>query len=127
MPIASVNPATGETFATFSPHTAEEVEGRLARAAAAFRAWRVRPVVERTAVVAAAAEVLAAERERLARLMTLEMGKPLAASLAEVDKCALACRYYANQGAQMIEKQAKSTNAEKREVQGFEIKFREDD
>lgn len=106
MPIASVNPATGETFATFSPHTAEEVEVYLARAAAAFRTWRARPVVERTAVVAAAAEVLAAERERLARLMTLEMGKPIAASLAEVDKCALACRYYANQGAQMIAPEA---------------------
>lgn len=102
MPIASVNPATGETLATYSPHSPDEVETRLAQAGAAFREWRRRPAVARVAVVEAAAGILAAERERFARLMTLEMGKPIAAALAEVDKCALACRFYAANGERMI-------------------------
>ncbi|HRS37101.1 MAG TPA: aldehyde dehydrogenase family protein, partial [Thermoanaerobaculia bacterium] len=54
MTIASVNPATGETLATFTPHGDAEIEARLAAAAAAAAGWRRTPVAERTALVARA-------------------------------------------------------------------------
>ena len=95
MPIASVNPATGQTLATFDPHGDDEVERRLTRAAEAARAWRRRPVAERARVVARAGEILEHRKAEYGRLMTLEMGKPYKAAVEEAAKCAAACRYYA--------------------------------
>src|SRR3954466_3968554 len=95
MPIATINPATGETLETFPALSDSDLEQRLARAAEAFRSWRSVPVAERAAVVERAGEILDAEKEKLGRLMTLEMGKPLRAAIEEAAKCASACRYYA--------------------------------
>lgn len=102
MPIASVNPATGETVRTFEPHTDAQVEEKLARAERAFHEWRQSRLPDRAQRLVRAAEVLAGRREELARLMTLEMGKLHKAALGEVDKCALACRYYAENGARHL-------------------------
>ena len=96
MTIASVNPFTGETVKTFEPHTDAQVEARLARAHQAFRDWRRRSFAERAALVRKAGEVLDQRKEELSRLMTLEMGKLHLAGVAEVEKCASACRYYAD-------------------------------
>jgi succinate-semialdehyde dehydrogenase / glutarate-semialdehyde dehydrogenase len=98
MPIASVNPATGETLARFDALTAAELEEKVRRAAEAFEAHRRTPVEERARRIARAAEILDAEKDRLARLMTTEMGKTLASAVAEVEKCAWACRHYAEHG-----------------------------
>jgi succinate-semialdehyde dehydrogenase / glutarate-semialdehyde dehydrogenase len=95
MPIATVNPATGETLRTFDALTEREVDGRLDRAQQAFRRWRTTPVADRAAVVARAGAILEQEKERFGKLMTLEMGKTLKAAIEEAAKCALACRYYA--------------------------------
>ncbi|HQP93221.1 MAG TPA: NAD-dependent succinate-semialdehyde dehydrogenase [Thermoanaerobaculia bacterium] len=111
MTIASVNPATGETLATFTPHDDAEVEARLAAAAAAAAGWRRTPVAERTALVARAAELLDERREALARLATLEMGKTLAAARAEVEKCAWVCRHYAAKAAGMLAAEKVATDA----------------
>ncbi|HRU09831.1 MAG TPA: NAD-dependent succinate-semialdehyde dehydrogenase [Thermoanaerobaculia bacterium] len=111
MTIASVNPATGETLATFTPHDDAEVEARLAAAAAAAAGWRRTPVAERTALVARAAELLDERREALARLATLEMGKTLAAARAEVEKCAWVCRHYAAEAAGMLATEEVATDA----------------
>ncbi|HPA96670.1 MAG: NAD-dependent succinate-semialdehyde dehydrogenase [Thermoanaerobaculia bacterium] len=111
MTIASVNPATGETLATFTPHDDAEVEARLAAAAAAAAGWRRTPVAERTALVARAAELLDERREALARLATLEMGKTLAAARAEVEKCAWVCRHYAAEAAGMLAAEKVATDA----------------
>jgi succinate-semialdehyde dehydrogenase/glutarate-semialdehyde dehydrogenase len=102
MPIATVNPATGDTLRTFAAHDDAHIERALARAAEAARTWRRRPVAERAAVVARAAEVLDRERERYARLMTLEMGKPLQAARDEAAKCATACRWYAEHAERIL-------------------------
>jgi succinate-semialdehyde dehydrogenase/glutarate-semialdehyde dehydrogenase len=102
MPIATINPATGETVQTFAPHDDAHVEASLARAAEAALAWRRRPVADRAAVVARAAEVLDRERERFARLMTLEMGKPLQAARDEAAKCAATCRWYAENAERIL-------------------------
>ena len=98
MPIATVNPATGETVRTFTPHDEAGIERRLALAADAFRRWRDTPVAERAAVVGRAGDILEAEKERYGRLMTLEMGKTLRAAIEEAAKCATGCRYYAGHG-----------------------------
>ncbi|MGQ0640792.1 MAG: NAD-dependent succinate-semialdehyde dehydrogenase [Gemmatimonadaceae bacterium] len=100
--IASVNPATGETLATFAPYTNAEVDARLALASQAHLDWRRTSVAERSRVLRRAAELLHAEQETHARLMTTEMGKLLRAAREEVAKCALALRYYADNAASFV-------------------------
>ncbi len=95
MAIASVNPATGETIATFEPLTKDDLELRLQRAVAAFAINRARSFAERAQRMTRAAEILESRAEQYARTITLEMGKPLTAAVAEVKKCANVCRHYA--------------------------------
>ncbi len=102
MAIASVNPATGERLREFAPHSEAEVATRLARAAEAFVIWRATPIRERAAVVRRAAGVLDADASRFADLMTLEMGKLLGAAREEVAKCALTCRWYADNAERLL-------------------------
>ncbi len=96
MAITTTNPATGELVRSFPELTAHELDARVARASAAFGAWRRRPVAERAAIVRRAGDILDAEREAFGRLMTLEMGKPVGAAIEEAAKCATACRFYAD-------------------------------
>jgi succinate-semialdehyde dehydrogenase/glutarate-semialdehyde dehydrogenase len=100
--IASVNPATGETLATFEPYTNAEVDARLALAQQTAAQWRRTEVAERARVLRHVAALLDAEQETHARLMTTEMGKLLRAAREEVAKCALALRYYADHAAQFV-------------------------
>ncbi len=100
--LASINPATGEMMREFEPHSEQEVERRLERAVAAFREHRRLPVEERARLMTKAGLGLDSEKNQFARLMTLEMGKPLRAAIQEVEKCALACRYYAEHAARFL-------------------------
>ena len=102
MPIATVNPATGETLETFTPHTAAEVETALARAAEAFAVHRLTSFDERAELLRAAADELESDLEDTARTMTIEMGKPLAQSRGEVAKCAKAMRWYAERAESLL-------------------------
>src|SRR4051812_12852426 len=95
MSIATINPATGETLRTFEAHSAARVNETLDRAAAAFLAHRRTSFIERARWMNKAAEILDAECRELGRLMTVEMGKPIKSAVAEAEKCATACRYYA--------------------------------
>jgi succinate-semialdehyde dehydrogenase/glutarate-semialdehyde dehydrogenase len=94
--LVSANPATGEVLQRVPAHGPAEIEARLAAAEAAFRTWRATPQAKRADQLRRVAARLEATREPLARLMTLEMGKPIQAARAEVDKCAAACRHYAD-------------------------------
>ena len=98
MPIQSVNPATGELLKPFSPLTPAEVDCKIALAAETFHAHRRTSFASRAERLHRAAEILEAESERLGRLATLEMGKTLKSAIAEAQKCATACRYYAAHG-----------------------------
>ena len=109
MAISSINPATGETLREFTELTPAEIERQLAAAARAFREQRDRPLRERVALVAKAAELLENEVEELAGIITLEMGKPIEAARAEVRKCANGCRYYAENGAGFLEEETIQT------------------
>ena len=102
MPIATINPASGETVRTFDALTEADLEARIERAARAFQHWRLVPVAERAAVVARAGEILERNKDRYGRLMTLEMGKPLRAAIEEAAKCALGCRYYAEHASAFV-------------------------
>jgi succinate-semialdehyde dehydrogenase/glutarate-semialdehyde dehydrogenase len=100
--IATTNPATGEVIRTFEPYSDADVERRIALAARAFSDWRRAPLSVRTAAVARLADLLDAEKEALGAMMTLEMGKPIAAAVEEAAKCATACRYYAAHAADFL-------------------------
>ena len=100
--IATINPATGDIVATFDPLTESQLDEKLARAAEAFRAYRRTTLAERAVWMRRAAEILETEQDALARIMTLEMGKPLGAARAEAAKCATACRYYVEHAARLL-------------------------
>jgi succinate-semialdehyde dehydrogenase/glutarate-semialdehyde dehydrogenase len=102
MAIATVNPATGETVKTYEPLSAEALEDKLARAAAAFERYRLTSVEERARWLRAAADVLDADTDMLGELITTEMGKTLASAKAEVAKCAKGLRFYAEHGAEFL-------------------------
>jgi succinate-semialdehyde dehydrogenase/glutarate-semialdehyde dehydrogenase len=109
--LSSVNPATGEAFARTEAHSEAEVERRLSRATEVFRLWGRRPVMERARLIARAAEALESGKERFARLMTQEMGKTLTSAVAEVQKSASACRYYAENAEQLLADEEVKTGA----------------
>jgi succinate-semialdehyde dehydrogenase / glutarate-semialdehyde dehydrogenase len=95
MPIATINPATGETVETFQAHDDVEVERRITQALEAHLTLRDTTYAQRAEWMIASAEVLEADVENAARMITLEMGKPIAQSRGEVLKCAKNMRYYA--------------------------------
>jgi succinate-semialdehyde dehydrogenase / glutarate-semialdehyde dehydrogenase len=100
--IASINPATGETVRVFDALTAPQIEDKLARSQAAYLRHRATPFANRARWLTRAAEILEAEKDRLGRIMTLEMGKPIGAARAEAAKCALACRFYVENGERLL-------------------------
>ena len=102
MAIATTNPATGEVVRTFDALTDAEVQDRLERAAVAFRAHRRTTYAQRSGWMRATADLLDAEVDQIAALMTLEMGKTLKAAKAEVAKCASGCRYYAEHAERLL-------------------------
>ncbi len=100
--IATINPATGETIETFEPLSSAALEQKVARAHAAFRSFRQTPVAERAQKLRRAADILDGEKEQLGQLMTLEMGKTIGSAIAEAQKCATACRYYADNAERLL-------------------------
>jgi succinate-semialdehyde dehydrogenase / glutarate-semialdehyde dehydrogenase len=102
MPIATVNPASGETLLTFDALGAEEIERRLATAAAAFRQYRTTGFDERARLLDHAADLLERDATDIARTMTTEMGKPVAAARAEAAKCVKTMRWYAARSEELL-------------------------
>ena len=113
MAIASINPTTGETLKTFQALNNAEIEEKLQRAADTFRAYRHTPMADRTRMMQRAAEILETEKNEFARVMTIEMGKPIKAAVSEAEKCAWVCRYYADNAARHLADQIVQTNAQK--------------
>ncbi|MFI9723600.1 NADP-dependent succinic semialdehyde dehydrogenase [Streptomyces sp. NPDC052396] len=95
MAIATVNPTTGETLKTFEEFGSQEIERRVEAAAEASLRHRTTSFAERARLLGGAADLLEEDQDDIARTMTLEMGKPLAAARAEAAKCAKAMRWYA--------------------------------
>jgi succinate-semialdehyde dehydrogenase/glutarate-semialdehyde dehydrogenase len=95
MSIATINPATGQEVKTFGSMSDEQVHAAIGMAADAFDALHRTTIAQRAGWMTAAADILDAEGDDIARMMTTEMGKTLAAAKAEVTKCAAAARFYA--------------------------------
>jgi succinate-semialdehyde dehydrogenase/glutarate-semialdehyde dehydrogenase len=93
--ISTVNPATGEEIEVFEELTDEQVDEKISRAYETFLEWRQTSFEERSRLMMRAAEILEEEAEEFGRIMTTEMGKTLAAAVAEANKSARGCRYYA--------------------------------
>jgi succinate-semialdehyde dehydrogenase / glutarate-semialdehyde dehydrogenase len=95
MAIQSINPATGETLKKYEALTGREIDQKLQLAANVFRDYRRTTFSDRERMMLSGAENLKTRKDHYARLMTLEMGKPLKAAVQEVEKCEWVCRYYA--------------------------------
>ncbi|MER6012510.1 NADP-dependent succinic semialdehyde dehydrogenase [Streptomyces bluensis] len=102
MPIATVNPANGETIKTYDALSEEETERRLAIADSAFRTYRTSSFDERARLLGRAADLLDEDTDAVARVMTTEMGKPVGQARAEAAKCAKAMRWYADHAAELL-------------------------
>src|SRR4030095_2853908 len=111
MAITSVNPATGEKLKEFKPHSDVEIEKALRQAGAAFEKNRAEPFAKRAQLMMSVATLLEREKQELARTVTLEMGKLLRDSVAEIEKCANGCRYYAENAERFLEDKAAQNTA----------------
>src|SRR6266704_1913839 len=111
MAIASTNPATGEKLKEFASFNDAEIEKRLKRAEHAFQQRRRESFPKRAQLLVSVATLLDREKNELARTMTLEMGKLFRASVEEIEKCALGCRYYAEHAERFLEDEPAQTDA----------------
>jgi acyl-CoA reductase-like NAD-dependent aldehyde dehydrogenase len=111
MAFQSLNPATEELIIEVQEDTPERVEQALATAERAFLSWRRLSFAERSRHLHATAKYLRANVERFAGLMTAEMGKPIAESEAEIEKCAWCCDYFADNAESMLADQPKPSGA----------------
>jgi succinate-semialdehyde dehydrogenase/glutarate-semialdehyde dehydrogenase len=102
MPIATVNPANGETLKTYEAMGDEEIERRLQLAEATFRTYRTSSFAERARLMHRAADLLDEDQQDIGRTMTTEMGKPVKQARAEAAKCAKSMRWYADHAEELL-------------------------
>ena len=113
MPFRSVSPTTGREIATYPFHDADEIDERLDRAVRAFEVNRERSFDARAKRLEEAADLLEKRAEEFGRLMTREMGKPVSQAIAEAEKCAWVCRYYATHAEDFLADEPVETPASK--------------
>jgi len=113
MAINSIDPSTGKTLKNFEALTAAQIEEKLQLAADTFRSYRHTTMTERAVWMQRAAEILENDKQALGKMMTAEMGKPIKAAIAEAEKCAWVCRYYAETAQNHLADQVVETNAQK--------------
>src|SRR5712692_268759 len=113
MPIASINPATGETLKTFESLTEPQLDQKLQLAHETFQTYRRTELGERGISMMTAAEIMKDEKKEFARMMTLEMGKPFNAAIQEVEKCAWVCDHYVEAARKHLADEVIETNATK--------------
>ncbi len=113
MAIATTNPATGEVLKTFQPLTDAEIERKLQLAVSRFQSERKTPFAVRAERMVKAAKIIERDKDKLAHLATLEMGKPYKQAVGEVVKCATACNFYAENAAKIMADEIVETGARK--------------
>ena len=110
MAIISINPATGRPLESYDEMTAAAAADAVAQAHAAWQTWRTASFADRASRMKRAAGILGERKDELGRLMALEMGKPLKQGVAEAEKCALACLYYADNAEAQLAPEPMSTD-----------------
>ncbi len=113
MPIATINPATGEVIKTFQPLAEAEIEKKLQLAVRTFQSERKTPFAVRAQRMRKAAEIIERDKDKFGHLMTLEMGKTYKSAVAEALKCTTACRYYAENAERFLADEVVETGAKK--------------
>jgi succinate-semialdehyde dehydrogenase/glutarate-semialdehyde dehydrogenase len=111
MAFESVNPATGETINSFEEMTPEVVQAIVGDCARAQRAWARESFAERARLLRAVQSLLLAAKEDYAQVMTMEMGKVYEQGIAEVEKCAWVCEYYADNAERFLAPEDTDTGA----------------
>jgi len=111
--IATTNPATGQVVKTFEPHTDAQIDEKLQRAADAFSRYKKSCFSERAKAMAKAGDILDAEKEQFAKIMTTEMGKTFRSAVDEAAKCAWVCHYYAENAEKFLADEVVETGAKK--------------
>ncbi len=110
--IRSVNPASGELNGEFDLHSQQVIDQKIEIARKAFGEWKNEPIVERTFSIECVSEVLRNRKQELAEIITKEMGKPIKESLAEIEKCAWTCDYFAETAEEFLASEFVETDAE---------------
>ena len=113
MKMQSINPYTEQVMQEFNLLSGAELERQIERSREAFNAWRGVPVVERARRVKTLGDHLRAEKRKYAELITREMGKPIRESLAEIEKCAWLCDYYAENAERFLMTEEIKTESKK--------------
>ncbi len=111
MPIATINPATGQTLKTFESLSDAQIDRKLGIAAEAFTKYRKSSFAERAQLMQRAAEILEDKKETFGRMMTTEMGKTFRSAVDEAVKCAWVCRFYAENGEAFLADEVVNTPA----------------
>lgn len=111
MKIQSINPYTEQVIGEFELLTKTEIDRKVENAGEAFKAWRNVPVVKRSNLLKNLAEHLRAEKRKYGELMTREMGKPIRESLAEIEKCAWLCDFFAENAERFLAPEEIKTEA----------------
>lgn len=112
MEFKSINPYNGKTVGTYPAHTEAVTKVMLEKSQEAFQSWREVPLAERTKLMQKAGQVLRDNVEEYAKMITLEMGKPITESRSEVNKCAWVCDYYAENAAIFLSNKIIETDAQ---------------
>jgi succinate-semialdehyde dehydrogenase/glutarate-semialdehyde dehydrogenase len=113
MEFKSINPYNGNEVGQYTALTGAELNQKLDKSQRAFRAWRKVPLAERANLMIKAGQVLRDNVEEYAKMITLEMGKPISESRGEINKCAWVCDYYAENAEAFLEDEVIPTDAQK--------------
>lgn len=109
----STNPYSNEVIEEFTPHTNDEVHGYIDAADNAYKEWRKTSFEHRSKLMHKAADVLKAGKEKYAKAMVQEMGKPITEAIAEIEKCAWVCEFYADNAEEFLKEEVIETDADK--------------
>lgn len=113
MAIESVNPSTGKRIKRYASLKPGAIKRKIEAAQQAFEDWNTKSLAQRAALFRKMASLLEKKKKDLARLMALEMGKPLSQGVSEIEKCAWVCRYYSENAKEFLQPQAIATDASK--------------
>ena len=116
MTFRSINPVNNQLLRTYNSLSDKELQWKIVLSKKAFEGYRKTTFCFRAQLLNQLAEILEANKETLAKLMTLEVGKPITQSTAEIEKCAWVCRYYAENGAEFLQSKKISAALEKESI-----------
>ena len=111
--ITSKNPYTGEVIEEFKEYTKEEINNAIKKADDRYKTWRKVSFSEKSKLLKNAAKELRDNKQSYAEDITKEMGKPIAQALAEIEKCAWVCEYYAENAENHLAREIIETDAQK--------------